>query len=237
HAEIEERREKLRSGGAPVAEAAHEETIEFSAITPFDLADETEASRAIEPFKISEPHEPPFIVEESQPEPVSAVQQPQPSTQPAIDPGLAAIFDEFRTAVEDEEPALADGDYETHYNLGLAYKEMDLMDEAIEELQSAASIASPRDGTPRYLQCCNLLGHCFMQKDMPQVAAMWFQKGLEAPGHTEDEYQALRFELGTAYEKMGDLERAIKTFTEVYGINVTYRGVANKLRELQKDRK
>ena len=242
HAEIEERRERLKSGSAhaPAPARQHEETIEFSAITPYDLAEEVEeskASKSIEPFEISETHEPSLIVEEPQPVQVSAAQPTRSSAQQGIDPGLAAIFDEFRAAVEEEDPALADGDYETHYNLGLTYKEMDLMDEAIEELQSAAAIVSPRDGTPRYLQCCNLLGHCFMQKGMPQVAAMWFQKGLETPGQTEEEYQALRFELGTAYEKMGDLERAIKTFTEVYGINVTYRGVANKLRELQERRK
>jgi hypothetical protein len=65
---------------------------------------------------------------------------------------------------------------------------------------------------------------------------MWFKKGLEAPGHTEDEYQALRYDLGLAYEQMGELERAIEVFTEVYGINVSYRGVADKLRELETQR-
>ena len=72
-----------------------------------------------------------------------------------------------------------------------------------------------------------------MQKGMPRLAVMWFKKGLEAPGHTEDEYQALRYELGTSYEQMGELDQAIDVFTEVYGINVSYRGVAEKLRDLQ----
>jgi hypothetical protein len=56
---------------------------------------------------------------------------------------------------------------------------------------------------------------------------------LDTPGHSEDEYQALRYELGAAYEQMGELDKAIDVFTEVYGINVSYRGVAEKLRELQ----
>jgi tetratricopeptide (TPR) repeat protein len=150
-----------------------------------------------------------------------------------IDPGLAAIFDEFREAVEDDAPSSNDGDYETHYNLGIAYKEMDLVDEAVEEFQLAAALATPNDSTSRYLQCCNMLGHCFMQKDMPSLAVMWFKKGLERRGHTEDEYQALRYDLGLAYEQMGDLDRAIEVFTEVYGVNVSYRGVTSKLRELQ----
>ena len=154
------------------------------------------------------------------------------ASRPTIDPGLAAIFDEFRTAVE-EDDALVDGDYETHYNLGLAYKEMELLDEAVEEFQVAASLVAPRDGTPRYLQCCNLLGHCFIRKQMGRLAVMWLKHGLDAPGHTEDEYQALRYEMGLAHEQMGDLEKAIDVFSEVYGVNVSYRGVADKLRELQ----
>jgi tetratricopeptide (TPR) repeat protein len=181
--------------------------------------------------------------EESAPTVVDAqpAAAPPPSAQaetqqPGLHPDLADMFDEFRDEVEAGEPASA-GDFETHYNTGIAYREMGLVDQAVEELQAAIALAAPLDGTPRYLQCCNLLGHCFMQKNMPRPAAMWFKKGLDAPGHTEDEYQAMRYELGTAYEQMGDLERAIEIFSEVYGTDVNYRGVAAKLRDLQAIRK
>jgi tetratricopeptide (TPR) repeat protein len=150
-----------------------------------------------------------------------------------IDPGLAEVFEEYRVSAESEVDATGNGDYETHYNLGLAYQEMDLFEEALEEFQMAANLVTPGDGTPRYLQCCNLLGHCFMQKGVPQLAVTWFNKGLNAPGASEDERQALRFELGAAYEQVGDLERAIEIFTEVYGNNVSYRGVNERLRVLQ----
>jgi tetratricopeptide (TPR) repeat protein len=149
-----------------------------------------------------------------------------------IDPGLAAIFDEFREAVEDTEEDEGE-DFDTHYQMGLAYREMGLLDQAVEEFQTAAALTAPGDGTPRFLQCCNLLGHCFMEKGMPRPAALWFNKGLSAPGHTEDEYQAMRYDLGTAYERMGDNERAIEVLSEVYAIDVSYRGVAERLRELQ----
>jgi tetratricopeptide (TPR) repeat protein len=150
-----------------------------------------------------------------------------------IDAGLAEIFEEYRVSAESESHTGDNGDYETHYNLGLAYKEMDLFEEALEEFQIAAGLVGPDDGTPRYLQCCNLLGHCFMQKGVPQLAVKWFNKGFNAPSATEDERQALRFELAGAYEQVGDLHRAIDLFTEVYGINVSYRGVNERLRELQ----
>lgn len=164
---------------------------------------------------------------------VVAPQQQISSDVPGMDPGLAEVFEEYRISAESDVDARANGDYETHYNLGLAYQEMDLFEEALEEFQIALSLVAPGDGTPRYLQCCNLLGHCFMQKGVPQLAVTWFNKGLNAPGTSEDERQALRFDLGAAYEEVGDLDRAIEIFTEVYGINVSYRGVNERLRVLQ----
>jgi len=147
-----------------------------------------------------------------------------------IDAGLAELFEEFRAAEEGDEVR---EDFETHYNMGTAYKEMDLMDEAIQEFQTAASLVKPGDGTSRYLQCCNLLGHCFIQKGMPEAAVLWFKKGLQAPGHSEDEYQALRYELASAYEELGDLKQAREFYTEVYGVDVSYREVAEKLSQLK----
>ena len=147
-----------------------------------------------------------------------------------IDSGLAELFEEFRAAEEGDEVR---EDYETHYNMGTAYKEMDLMDEAIQEFQTAANRVKPGDGTSRFLQCCNMLGHCFIQKGMPEAAVLWFKKGLQAPGHSEDEYQALRYELASAYEQLGDLKQAREFYTEVYGVDVSYREVAEKLSQLR----
>jgi tetratricopeptide (TPR) repeat protein len=156
---------------------------------------------------------------------------PAPAYQ--IDPGLAEVFEEYRLSAEAGRETASNGDYETHYNLGLAYKEMDLFEEALEEFQVAVSMVAPGDGTPRFLQCCHLLGHCFMRNGVPQLALKWFSEGLNAEGASEDERQALRFELAAAYEHVGELNRAIALFTEVYGKNVSYRGVSERLRALQ----
>ncbi len=157
----------------------------------------------------------------------------EPVESPTIDSGLAEIFEEYRLSAEAESDVNQNGDYETHYNLGLAYKEMDLFEEALEEFQLAVKMVAAGDGTDRYLQCCNLLGHCFMQKGVPQAAVTWFNKGLSAADASEDERQALRYELGLAYEQIGDLKSAISFFTEVYGIDVSYRGVRERLQDLQ----
>ncbi|MCM3869859.1 MAG: tetratricopeptide repeat protein, partial [Pyrinomonadaceae bacterium] len=170
-------------------------------------------------------------IETATAEVLSSSNPPSSAGTKGIDAGLAEIFEEFREAAE-EEP-LSNEDYETHYNMGTAYKEMELDDEAIQEFQTAANLTKPGDGTSRYLQCCNMLGHCFVHKGMPRAAVLWFKKGLEAPGHAEDEYKALRYELGLAYQQMGEIARALEIFTEVYGVDVSYRDIADKLQELQ----
>jgi tetratricopeptide (TPR) repeat protein len=156
-----------------------------------------------------------------------------PQVSVGIDAGLAEVFEEYRASSESEDEAAANGDYETHYNLGLAYKEMDLFEDALEEFQIAASLSAPGDGTSRYVQCCHLLGHCFTQTGVPELAVKWFSKGLNAPGVSDEERLALGYEIGAAYEQAGDLNRALEFFTEVYGTNVSYRCVNERVRTLK----
>ncbi len=164
----------------------------------------------------------------------SAEPRQQFATNQGIDPGLAELFDEYRDSVENEDAEASQGlDYETHYNLGLAYKEMGLMEDAIEEFQQAIKRLKEGDRTPRYLQCCNLLGHCFMEQNLSKPAIMWFKKGLDAPHQSEDEYQALRYELALAYEAGGEMIKALDLFGEIYATDVSYRNVGERMRELQ----
>jgi tetratricopeptide (TPR) repeat protein len=166
------------------------------------------------------------------------MEPPVPDSMPAppagrgLDSGLAEIFEEFRLEAEGDS-ATTHEDYETHYNMATAYKEMDLLDEAIREFQVAAGLTGSADGTPRYFHCCNMLGHCFAQKGMPQAAVTWFKKGLDAPGRNAEESKALKYELGAVYEQMGDLKNAVAAFTDVYGVDVGYRDIGARLENLQ----
>jgi hypothetical protein len=60
----------------------------------------------------------------------------------------------------------------------------------------------------------------------------WFEKGLQAPGRSEDEYQALRYDLASAFEQGGDTARALEIFSELYGQDAQFRDVAEKVRRL-----
>jgi tetratricopeptide (TPR) repeat protein len=107
------------------------------------------------------------------------------------------------------------------------------LDDAIEEFQRAFKMAGAEDPKGDYIQCCNMLGVCFKRKSMPTVAVQWFNRGLKIPNRPEDEYQALRYEIGMCYEEMGDTEKALDAYMEVYGLDVGYREVAEKIKELQ----
>lgn len=137
---------------------------------------------------------------------------------------LEDVFREFKKGVEEQ---LDSEDYDTHYNLGIAYKEMGLTDEAIGEFQIASK--DPQ----RAVECCSMLGLCFLEKGMPQLAIKWYTKGIELPETTEDEHLGLMYELGNAYQQIGDTAQAHKAFVEIYGVNSNYRDVAERIRELQ----
>ncbi len=136
---------------------------------------------------------------------------------------LEEIFREFKRGVEQQ---LSPEDYETHYNLGIAYKEMSLTDEAISEFQRAAK-------SPQYaVECCSMLGLCFLEKGLPQLAIKWYRKGLEAPNIREDDRMGLQYDLANIYADTGDRENAYRTFLEIYGSNASFRDVGERLKEL-----
>src|SRR4029453_9649351 len=97
-------------------------------------------------------------------------------------------------------------DFETHYSLGLAYKDMDLLDDAISEFQMAFRTAGISDLEGDCINCCNMLGVFFKRKQIPEVAVMLFDRGLKLANRTEGEYHALRFEIGLCQEEMGDID-------------------------------
>jgi tetratricopeptide (TPR) repeat protein len=141
------------------------------------------------------------------------------------------LLDELRGGAEAEGQA---EDPETHYNLGVAFREMGLLDEAIGEFQKVVKGVKGETPPPNFLQACTLLAACFMDKELPAIAAKWYARALEAPDLNEESVLALQYDLGVAYEKAGDVRTALAKFSEVYAHNIDYRDVAEKIRQLQK---
>ncbi|HSP35929.1 MAG TPA: tetratricopeptide repeat protein [Thermoanaerobaculia bacterium] len=137
---------------------------------------------------------------------------------------LEEIFKEFKKGVEQQ---LDSEDYDTHYNLGIAYKEMGLIDEAIGEFQLASK--DPK----RAVECASMLGLCFLEKGMPQLAIKWYRKGLEMPEISEEEHIGLLYDLGSAYVEVGDTDNAQKAFMDIYAINSNYRDIVLRIKQLE----
>jgi hypothetical protein len=165
--------------------------------------------------------------------------QPASVAKPQADPAqsgesgpLKEVFDEFRAELG--EMGTEDEDLETHYSLGIAFREMGLLEEAISEFQKVAQ-ASERGRAFRYtMQCCTLLGLAFMEKGQPAIAAIWYERALKTPGNDPESTLALRYDLGVAQESAGEPEAALKSFSQVYAMNIDYRDVAERIAALQK---
>jgi tetratricopeptide (TPR) repeat protein len=106
------------------------------------------------------------------------------------------------------EKPLDDGDSDTHYDLGLAYKEMTLLDEAIKAFEKA--LRAPG----REVQCRVMIGMCMRDMGNPSEAIQQFKQGLHAQP-SERERQSLYYEIGVTYEALGDDAEALYYFEMV----------------------
>ena len=145
---------------------------------------------------------------------------------------LAEMFGELKQDLESGTTA-SNEDPETHYNLGIAFREMGLMDEAIGELQKACQAFDRGHPFPQILQTYTWLAHCFLETGVPEAAVRWYGKALHVPSIDGETRTALHYELAGAYEAAGDKPSALKYFLEVYGSNIDYRDVSERIKALK----
>ena len=168
--------------------------------------------------------------------PAAGKNSSKPAAPPASSPlesgPLKEVFDEFRAELG--EMGAEDEDLETHYNLGIAFREMGLLEEAISEFQKVAKATDRGRPFGYTMQCCTLLGLAFMEKGQPGVAAIWYDRALLTPNLDPESVLALRYDLGVAQESAGEPVAALKSFSQVYAMNIDYRDVGERIAALQK---
>jgi tetratricopeptide (TPR) repeat protein len=140
---------------------------------------------------------------------------------------LEEVFREFQKGVEEQ---LSEEDADTHFNLGIAYREMGLLPEAIREFQVAS-----RD-KDYFVESCSNIGVCYQEQGMWSEAAEWYQKALVAPDISAEARQGLRYDLAAAYQSAGDVDQAAGIFEEIAASNPSYRDVADRLSSLSQQR-
>jgi len=156
---------------------------------------------------------------------MSVVKETVEDKEPELSEDVMEIFEEFKKGLESQ---VKEEDSETHYNLGIAYKEMGLINDAIKEFQ-----LSRKD--PKYfIPSMNMLAICYKEKGLYKLAIETLEDAIKGLDKSQEEYLAMRYELADAYEKDGDIASAFNLYTEIYGMDSGFRDVAQKIEALKK---
>ena len=143
---------------------------------------------------------------------------------PGLEPEVKRMLHELEQGIRNQ---LEVTDYETHYNLGIAYKDLELYDSAIGELRLAAN-----DFTYR-VRCAGLLGLCFLAKGEPEPAVEELLKGLAATQAGTEERWGILYDLATAYEAFGNPQKALESLLAVQNEMPKFRDVRARIRDLR----
>ncbi len=136
---------------------------------------------------------------------------------------ISDIVGEFKKGVMEE---VGTEDYETHYELGISYKEMDLLDDAIEELKLASLEPSI------FVDCQSVMALCYAEKGELDLAAQSLQEARARVEKGSGKYQDLSYQLGDTYEKQDNVYEAVQVYQELFQVNPNYRDVKRKLNKL-----
>jgi tetratricopeptide (TPR) repeat protein len=123
-------------------------------------------------------------------------------------------------------------DSAAHYDLGIAFKEMGLVEEAIGEFQKALR-GTTHTKAPTY----EALGTCFVEKKQYQVATTVLQRALNEPDLDDDKLSGVLYLLGVAAEALGKSQEAASYYQRVLAVNIGFRDVSERLAAVTQDAK
>ena len=135
------------------------------------------------------------------------------------------VLGEFRAKLQQ---LVRPEDVQTHYDLGIAYKEMGLLEEAIAEFD----VALRHGGGTRAADSLTMLGMCEMERGNADTAVAHFEQGLELLDLTPPARHALQFELGGVYEARGLDAEAFEWYQAIHSEDPSFRDVAERVQRL-----
>jgi tetratricopeptide (TPR) repeat protein len=130
------------------------------------------------------------------------------------------VFMKFKAGVRAQ---VAEADSATHYDLGVAYKEMGLLGEAIAEFEAAA-----RD-PHRECMCFAMMGLIYLEQNDLERSAESYIKALAAQSKTVEQEMSLYYDLGTVYEMKGAKKEALYYFQKIARRDPGYRDIADRI--------
>ncbi|NOK10340.1 tetratricopeptide repeat protein [Corallococcus exercitus] len=136
------------------------------------------------------------------------------------------VFAEFKKGLA---KVVKPEDVDTHYDLGIAYKEMGLLDDAVHEFEVARQGCM---GTPRELDCLTMIGMLHTLRGKPEESVQVFKEGLSNVLATGEVAKALGFELASAYDALNEQGKALFHFQRVAAMDAKYRDVGSQVTRL-----
>jgi len=151
------------------------------------------------------------------------IEDDKPTGDEAAD--FADMLRKFKQGIAEN---VSDEDHDSHYDLGVAYKEMGLVDEAVAEFQKA--LRAPEGRVRTY----EALGQCFIEKQQFQVAATILSRALNEPAVTDDQLVGVLYLLGYASEALMRWEAAVGYYQRVFAVDIRFRDTAQRLTALER---
>ncbi|MDZ7780318.1 MAG: tetratricopeptide repeat protein [Gemmatimonadota bacterium] len=150
------------------------------------------------------------------------VQYEEPSGDEAAD--FQKMLSQFKDKVSEN---LEASDVSAHYDLGTAYKEMGLLDEAIAEFQAALRASGG------HLPTYEVMGQTFLEMGKSEAAAKSLERALGARTTIEDELLGIYYYLARAYEELGRTDSAVEFYDRVFALDINFADVTERLRALR----
>ncbi|MFY9225055.1 MAG: tetratricopeptide repeat protein [Blastocatellia bacterium] len=147
----------------------------------------------------------------------------------AVQHGLKSLIDEEDEAALDEN---LEEEFSGRFNVGQAYLDIELYDDAVEEFQAAYRIIQDLGAHPKTFQCCMLLGRCFRLKEMPRPALIWLRKALDTKKYQPNEQVELLYEIANVHEELGEQKKALTVYQEIIKLSPNYQDVTEKIIKL-----
>jgi tetratricopeptide (TPR) repeat protein len=138
---------------------------------------------------------------------------------------FAEMLEKFKRGLAENVDA---EDYESHYDLGVAFREMGLLDEAIAQFQRALR------GTQRRVRTLEALGQCFVERSQFQVACNVLMRALNEGGESDENLVGVLYLLGYASEALHNYPESLAYYQRVFMVDIQFRDVTTRIAAIEK---
>lgn len=166
-----------------------------------------------------------WLREESGPRSTRMVAAEDPTREEGEQADFTDMLEKFKAGIAAN---VDDEDFDSHYDLGVAYKEMGLIDEAIFQFQKALRGATQR------IRAYEALGQCFIDRNEHDVAITVLGRALREPGMEDEDLIGVLYLLGFASEGSKKARDAAAYYQRVFAIDIDFRDVSKRLKQMTK---